>query len=198
MGLKSLILKPLVLYLYSQVNKSDVKDIVISDLHLWSTKQFGEIRNEKSFFLNKMLGDPKFRSLFYHRYKCPAIIKKLLPSALFFNINPMTEIPGGGLYLVHPWCTRVGARRIGQNCIIRHMTTIGTNGNPQMEKLTPIIGDNVDIGCMCGIFGNITIGNNVKIGAGTIITKNVPDNCVVVGNPARIIKLNGESVNIAL
>lgn len=38
------------------------------------------------------------------------------------------------------------------------------------------------------VFGGICIGNNVKIGAGCIVNKSVPDNCTVVGNPARIIK----------
>lgn len=186
------------LLLYAKMRRSGVYNIVLEDLQLWSLKQFGEIRAPKPFFVTKMIGDPKFRSLFYHRFKCPVILKRILPVASFFNINPMTEIPGGGLYLTHPLCTRIGAKKIGKNCTIRHLTTIGTNGKPHMENLRPVIGDNVDIGCMCGIFGDITIGSNVSIGAGTIITKNVPDNCVVVGNPARIVKLNGHKVNIVL
>ena len=40
------------------------------------------------------------------------------------------------------------------------------------------------------VFGNIKIGNNVTIGAGSVVTKDIPDNCVVAGNPARIIKRN--------
>lgn len=41
------------------------------------------------------------------------------------------------------------------------------------------------------VIGNITIGNNVIIGAGAVVTKNVPDNCIVVGNPSYILKENG-------
>lgn len=198
MNPKKLILKPVLLRLYKQVVASAVKDDVIEDLHLWSMKQFGEIRNEQIFFISKMLGDPKFRTLFYHRYKCNKFIQKILPGENMLFIITSTNICGGGLYLVHPRCTIIGAKKIGKNCVVRHLTTIGSNGRDDMEHLTPIIGDNVDIGCLVGIFGDITIGNNVKIGAGTILTKSVPDNCVVVGNPARIIKKDGIKVNIEL
>lgn len=51
------------------------------------------------------------------------------------------------------------------------------------------------IHCNSVIVGNIIIGNNVVIGAGTVLTKSVPDNCVVVGNPAFILRENGNKVN---
>lgn len=74
---------------------------------------------------------------------------------------------------------------IGDNVSIRQNTTLGSkyDGGP-----CPIIGNNVDIGCNVVIIGNITIGNNVIIGAGSIVTKNFSDNCVIAGNPAKIIK----------
>lgn len=48
------------------------------------------------------------------------------------------------------------------------------------------------------MIGDITIGNNVVIGAGSVVTKSVPDNCTVVGNPARIIRRDGIKVNESL
>ena len=48
------------------------------------------------------------------------------------------------------------------------------------------------------VFGKVKIGNNVKIGAATVIYKDVPDNCTVVGNPAVIVKKDGKKVNIPL
>ena len=52
----------------------------------------------------------------------------------------------------------------------------------------PIIGNNVSIGAGAIIIGGIRIGNNVKIGAGAVVVDDVPDNSVVVGEKARVIK----------
>lgn len=56
----------------------------------------------------------------------------------------------------------------------------------------------VTVGCGAVIVGDILIGDNVTIGANSVVLKNVPSNCTVVGNPARIVRLNGEKVNIKL
>lgn len=56
------------------------------------------------------------------------------------------------------------------------------------HKGLPVIGDNVLIGVHAQILGNVKIGNNSVVGAGAIVTHDVPDNVVVVGNPARILR----------
>ena len=61
-----------------------------------------------------------------------------------------------------------------------------------------MIGNNVRICTGAIVLGEIHVGDNVTIGAGSVVVKNVPDNCVVVGNPARIVKQNGETVNCRL
>jgi putative colanic acid biosynthesis acetyltransferase WcaB len=76
---------------------------------------------------------------------------------------------------------------LGKNCSIRHTTTIGARGNDPDGNDVPVIGDFVDIGCHVVILGGIKIGNNVKIGAGSVVMIDVPENATVVGNPARII-----------
>lgn len=53
--------------------------------------------------------------------------------------------------------------------------------------LLPKIGDNYFIGAGARILSNVTIGNNVKIGANAVVTKDIPSNCTVVGIPAKII-----------
>jgi serine O-acetyltransferase len=55
----------------------------------------------------------------------------------------------------------------------------------------PILGDNVYIGPGAKIIGGIKIGNNVAIGANCVVTKNIPDNSVVVGIPGRVISQDG-------
>jgi len=52
----------------------------------------------------------------------------------------------------------------------------------------PTLGNNVKLYTNCTVLGDITIGDNVIVGAGAVVVKSIPDNCVVVGNPARIIK----------
>jgi serine O-acetyltransferase len=70
--------------------------------------------------------------------------------------------------------------KIGKNCVIGQNVTIGTRGG------TPIIGDNVFISPGAKCIGG-KIGNNVIIGANAVVTKDIPDNCVVAGVPAKII-----------
>lgn len=76
-----------------------------------------------------------------------------------------------------------GAINIGKNCTILHQVTIGAGRGG-----TPIIGDNVYIGAGALILGGVHVGNNVKIGAGAIVLDDVPDNCTVVCEKARIIE----------
>ena len=73
---------------------------------------------------------------------------------------------------------------IGDNVLIQHHVTIGTNG-----KGVPQIGGGVRIGAHAIILGNIEIGENAVIGAGAVVTKSVPANATVVGNPAHVIKI---------
>ena len=62
------------------------------------------------------------------------------------------------------------------------------NGWQSRDKGLPIIGDNVVVGTHAQILGNVTVGNNSIVGAGAIVTHDVPDNVVVVGNPAKILE----------
>jgi putative colanic acid biosynthesis acetyltransferase WcaB len=71
---------------------------------------------------------------------------------------------------------------------LRHSTTIGNLDNGTGQNSCPSIGNNVDIGSNVCIIGKVEIGDNVIIGAGSVVVKNIPSNCVVVGNPAKIIK----------
>jgi len=133
--------------------------------------------------------DPYFLSLFYYRIG-PS--KTTLCSLIKKDRSTCSIIFGGGnllgIKMFHPFATIINAAYIGQNLSIRNNTTIGNTHGSQNNR--PYIGDNVDIGANVVIIGKIKIGNNVTIGAGTIICKDIPDNAIIVGNPARIIGYN--------
>ena len=74
-----------------------------------------------------------------------------------------------------------------RNCSIGQLVTIG-GGNSKYPGVSTI-GNNVRISCGSIVFGGITIGNNVVIGAHTVVNFPVPDNAVVVGNPGRIVRI---------
>ena len=89
--------------------------------------------------------------------------------------------------------------KIGKNSTLAYQTTILTSANPNgpfnnLSKIYPpikapvIIGDNVWIGARTVILPGVTIGNNVVVAAGSVVTKDVPDNCLVAGVPAIIKK----------
>ncbi|MFV4887936.1 serine acetyltransferase [Acinetobacter baumannii] len=99
------------------------------------------------------------------------------------DINYKAKI-GYGLYIGHGGPLIInGSAIIGNNCNFSQFTTIGSLSNN-----AAIIEDNVYIGPQVCILENVRIGTGAMIGAGSIVTKNVEKNKVVVGNPAKAIK----------
>ena len=93
-------------------------------------------------------------------------------------IGPGLRIWHFGQIFIHPDVI------IGKQCTIRQGVTIG---NKYEGSGCPTIGDNVDIGANSMILGGIKVGSNSTIGAMTLVNKDVPENCIAVGIPAKII-----------
>ena len=109
------------------------------------------------------------------------------------SLHIMTKKIGKGLIVVHGDSTFINAKEIGERCYVNQNVTIGVIGDKK-----PIIGNNVRVATGAIVLGGIIIGDNVTIAAGAVVVKNVPNNCMVAGNPAYIKRINGERVNIKL
>jgi len=97
---------------------------------------------------------------------------------------------GKGLSLYHGQALVVNQGVVfGDNCTLRNSVTIG---HKKLADGTfsrcPRLGNGVDVGANAVIIGDIEIGDNAIIGAGSVVTKSVPANCTVVGNPARVLE----------
>lgn len=145
-----------------------------------------------------MVKNPQLRFLFLHRhFEYHSNNKGLYHRFLKFfywilkrdlELKMGLTIPkncfGAGLCIAHYGLLVVNSKaRIGENCRVHAGVNIG-----EKDGKAPVIGNNVYIGPGAKIFGNITIGNNVTIGANAVVNKSFPDNCVIAGIPAKIIK----------
>jgi len=178
------------LYLFVLFFKGKTLNI---DTALWSSKiNLSKGTNQ----IYNLIHYPEFRSLIYYRSKKKNSFNKILVKIFSFVYHPQknlfihTKSIGEGFFIEHGYSTIISADSIGNNFQINQNTTIGWSLNG-----APIIGDNVSIGCNAVVIGNIRIGDNVVIGAGAVVTKDIQNNCVVVGNPARIIRRDGGKVN---
>ena len=107
------------------------------------------------------------------------------------EIHPKAKI-GKNLFIDHGMGVVIGETSdIGDNVTIYHMATLGgispsINSDKQREiKRHPTLQDNVVVGSGAQVLGPITIGKNAKIGANAVVTKDVPENGVMVGIPAK-------------
>jgi serine O-acetyltransferase len=145
----------------------------------WVRRYVRSLRQEEFYTFYK-----KNRILqYYYRRK-----KNLLGARLGFFIS--AGCFDGGLKIYHYGSIIVNPKsRIGKNCTIHGNCCIGSKG--VFPDDSPVIGNNVDIGQNAQILGGITIADGVRIGAGAVVTKSIPEpNVTVVGIPARIVYKN--------
>lgn len=172
-----LFLPHVVLFLFSKEKENIAKDI-------YARKNFNPSILHQVYDLTKeLLTSSYFRTLFYHRTNgiFAKILRIFYPKCSSFFIDVNTKI-GGGLQLAHPYSTILNAEKIGENVYVNHLVTVG-----EKDGKRPIIESGAELHANCIVIGGIIVGKNAKIGAGAVVTKDVPENAVAVGNPARII-----------
>lgn len=107
-----------------------------------------------------------------------------------YNIRIPENVCGYGLSILHiAGCggCLVNAKKIGNYCKLQTGVLIGNTNHSEDEK--PVIGDNVGFGPGAKVLGKVTIGNNCFIAANAVVVKDMPDNAIVGGVPAKIIKM---------
>ena len=109
------------------------------------------------------------------------------------DIHPGAKI-GRNFFIDHGTGVVIGeTAEIGDNVTIYQGVTLG-GIHLKDEKRHPTLGNNIVVGAGAKLLGPIVIGDNVKVGSNSVVTKDVPANCIVVGVPGRIIQ-NGENVS---
>lgn len=125
-----------------------------------------------------------FRTVAYYRPPTPFMRRVAQLLRVFLAGAPAMEIYQtkvmGGMMIRHGNGTVIVAESIGEDCEVYQQVTVGAGRGG-----FPVIGDRVDLCAGALVFGGIRIGNDVIIGAGAVVTKDVPDRAVMVGNPAR-------------
>lgn len=121
----------------------------------------------------------------------PRLISQLARWVTGVEIHPSAKI-GTGFFIDHGMGVVIGeTAEIGDYVTLFQGVTLGGTGK-ERGKRHPTLGNHVVVGAGAKILGGITIGDNVKIGANSVVLKNVPPNSTVIGVPARVIKTQGE------
>ena len=158
--------------------------------------------------LSLILTYPGVKAVFFHKianffhlakfYLVARMISQLSRFLTGIEIHPGAKI-GRNLFIDHGMGVVIGeTSEIGNNVTIYHMATLGgiapsINSNEQRQvKRHPTLGDCVVVGSGAQILGPVIIGTHAKIGANAVVTKDVPENAVMVGIPAKNVGIATE------
>lgn len=181
---------------YASMLASPHREIIEKDFTRWwsiCSGQMDRISVKKRFTaLNwLLLYKPEYRSLLLHRFRrgpktVASVIHFVITRILWKPLESLyieTEDIGGGLFIQHGFSTMICAKSIGENCWINQQVTLGYSG---LEA--PVLEDGVYVNCGALVLGGITMRKNSRAAAGAVVVKDVPENAVVAGVPAKVIK----------
>tara|TARA_B100000945_G_scaffold5332_1_gene4458 strand:- start:114 stop:857 length:744 start_codon:yes stop_codon:yes gene_type:complete len=147
---------------------------------------------------------PGFQAITIHRfshrlwkYRLPLIPRLLSHLTRFLTgveIHPGAKI-GRGVFIDHGMGVVIGeTSEIGDRCLLYQGVTLGGTGK-EGGKRHPTLEKNVVVGAGAKVLGDICIGTNTRIGAGSVVVKNVDSNSTVVGIPGRVVHQSGVKIN---
>lgn len=181
------------------------QSVIIGDIIRWKAviKSLRHFDTPQEALVALFQRYPEFRNLFYFRLRRDPITEHMIYTFTHrFFFPPKEDLViltnegiGPGLFIQHGRSSGISVQKMGANCWINQHVSIG---HKLPNEKPPTIGDNVRITSGAKIYGQITIGDNVTIGANAVVVKDVPPNCIVVGVPAKIIRRDGIKVDESL
>lgn len=156
--------------------------------------------------LDVILSYPGFHAIAAHRFihalqrtglpLLPRWLSTLNRFLTGIEIHPSARI-GRGFFIDHGMGVVIGeTAEVGENCTLYQGVTLGGTSLSR-GKRHPTLGNNVTVGVGAAVLGAITIGDNAKIGGGSVVVRDVPANATAVGVPARIVMKDGVTVTAA-
>jgi serine O-acetyltransferase len=152
-------------------------------------------------WLDVVLSYPGFHAIVAHRLihplaNVPVFARFLAQIARFLTgieIHPAAKI-GKGVFIDHGMGVVIGeTAEVGDGCMIYQGVTLGGTSLSH-GKRHPTLGRNVIVGVNSAVLGAIVLGDNAKVGGGSVVVKDVPANATVVGVPARIVAQDGKPI----
>ncbi|WP_399254100.1 serine O-acetyltransferase [Synechococcus sp. CS-1326] len=154
--------------------------------------------------LEILLCYPGFHALVLHRFshrlwRCripllPRLLSQLGRSLTGVEIHPGARI-GSGVFIDHGMGVVIGeTAEIGNRCLLYQGVTLGGTGKVH-GKRHPTLGENVVVGAGANVLGAITVGSNTRIGAGSVLLRDVQPDSTVVGIPGRVVHQSGVRID---
>ena len=124
----------------------------------------------------------------------PRLISQLGRLVTGVEIHPGARI-GQGVFIDHGMGVVIGETAVvGNRCLLYQGVTLGGTGK-QSGQRHPVLGENVVVGAGAKVLGGISVGANTRIGAGSVLLRDVDADCTVVGVPGRVIHQSGVRIN---
>ncbi|MGN6558525.1 MAG: serine O-acetyltransferase [Solirubrobacterales bacterium] len=169
------------------------KELILADVRRWAEVERWTYRMPGTL-LDLIVKRTEFRTLMYHRLRNGNAAGRIIGRLAFVLLPQRVALYlaspeiGPGLYIQHGFATGVDAEYIGANVWINQQVTIGHGVGKDGVARVPRIEDGATIYAGAKVLGNVRVGRNAVVGANAVVLKDVPDNALAVGVPARIIE----------